>query len=105
MYVRRGNTSRIVLGVIGAGVILCVAFAWICAPLRAKALAAKYETFRAAFQAEHDAIDAAFNHQDRVVNGIQWHYVDEGDATDDWVARDGLVIVSKNAVIRDGTVV
>lgn len=42
--------------------------------------------FRAEFQPTHDAIDAQFNHKEQVVNGIQWHYVDEG-------ARDGRVIL------------
>jgi len=58
----------------------------ILAPLRTKRLAEKYARFWADFQATHDAIDAEFNHQDRVVNGIKWHYVDEG-------ARNGEVIL------------
>jgi pimeloyl-ACP methyl ester carboxylesterase len=73
----------LVLGGIG---LLAVAFVWVYAPLRAKSLSEKYEKFRADFQPTHGAIDAQFNHQDRVVNGIQWHYVDEG-------ARDGQVIL------------
>jgi pimeloyl-ACP methyl ester carboxylesterase len=66
----------IILGGIG---FLLAAFVWVYAPLRAKSLSAKYAKFRADFQSTHDAIDAQFNHQDRVVNGIQWHYVDEGN--------------------------
>lgn len=68
-----------------AGIILCslalllVLFVWGYAPLRARNLAVKYEQFRAEFQSTHDAIDAQFNHHDVVVNGIQWHYVDEGN--------------------------
>ncbi|MGD0330775.1 MAG: alpha/beta hydrolase [Nitrososphaeria archaeon] len=67
-----------VLTLVGLG-LLVTAFIWIYAPFRAKNLSKKYEKFRADFQATHDKIDAQFNHQDRVVNGIQWHYVDEGN--------------------------
>jgi pimeloyl-ACP methyl ester carboxylesterase len=74
-------------GVVVAGVALAAAvFVWVYAPIRAKNLADQYAQFRADFQPTHDAIDAQFNHQDRKVNGIQWHYVDEG-------ARDGKVIL------------
>jgi pimeloyl-ACP methyl ester carboxylesterase len=66
----------LILAVIG---LLMTAFVWIYAPLRAKGLAGKYDRFRAEFQTTHDAVDAQFNHQDRVVNGIKWHYVDEGN--------------------------
>jgi pimeloyl-ACP methyl ester carboxylesterase len=61
---------------------LFVGFIWGYTPYRASWLDAKYARFRSDFQEAHDAIDAKFNHQDRVVNGIHWHYVDEG-------ARDG----------------
>lgn len=75
------------LGWVLASIAVLVAiFVWGYAPLRAKALSEKYAQFRTDFQAQHDAIDAQFNHQDRLVNGIQWHYVDEG-------ARDGKVIL------------
>jgi epoxide hydrolase 4 len=75
------------LALVAAGVgALGVGFTQIYAPVRAQRLAKKYEQFRAEHQAEHDRIDAQFNHQDRVVNGLQWHYVDEG-------ARDGKVIL------------
>jgi len=68
------------LGLVLAGIALLAAcFIWIYAPIRAKNLADQYAKFRADFQATHDAIDAQFNHQDRLVNGIQWHYVDEGN--------------------------
>jgi len=66
----------IILGGLG---LLLAAFVWVYTPLRAKSLSAKYAKFRADFHSTHDAIDAQFNHQDRVVNGIQWHYVDEGN--------------------------
>jgi pimeloyl-ACP methyl ester carboxylesterase len=65
--------------VLGSAALLLAVFVWVYAPIRAKNLAAKYEQFRADFQPTHDAIDAEFNHQDTVVNGIQWHYVDEGN--------------------------
>lgn len=68
-------------GIILGGIALLLAlFVWVYAPLRARNLAARYEQFRAEFQPTHDAIDAQFNHQDVVVNGIQWHYVDEGNS-------------------------
>jgi epoxide hydrolase 4 len=65
--------------VLGSLTLLLALFVWVYAPLRARNLAAKYEQFRAEFQPTHDAIDAQFNHQEVVVNGIQWHYVDEGN--------------------------
>jgi epoxide hydrolase 4 len=75
------------VGIVLAGVgVLLAAFVGIYAPLRSKNLAAKYEKFRADFQAQHDALDAQFHSYDRVVNGIHWHYVDEG-------APDGPVIL------------
>jgi len=70
--------KRLVLkiGVLG---FLAAILVWIFAPWRAKRLSAKYEKFRADFQSRHDVIDAQFHHHDQVVNGIQWHYVDEGN--------------------------
>ena len=64
--------------VIAGGGLLAATFVWVYAPLRAKMLSAKYARFRAAYQPTHDAMDAQFNHRERVVNGIRWHYVDEG---------------------------
>ena len=52
---------------------LVAAFVFVIAPLRARRTESTYARFRAGFQAAHDTIDAQFNHQDRVVNGIQWH--------------------------------
>jgi pimeloyl-ACP methyl ester carboxylesterase len=69
----------------GIGLMAAV-FVWIHARVRTKRLSEKYTKFRADLQPAHDAIDAQFNHQVRVVNGIQWHYVDEG-------ARDGEIIL------------
>lgn len=45
---------------------------------RRERLEAKYNAFRIDFQEEHDKIDALFHHYDTIVDGIQWHYVDEG---------------------------
>jgi len=59
--------------------LLAAAFVWVYAPFRAKNLSKKYAKFRADFQVTHDEIDAQFNHRDRMVNGMQWHYVDEGN--------------------------
>jgi epoxide hydrolase 4 len=47
-------------------------------PFRARGLARKYARFREEHKAEHDAIDSKFNHCDAIVNGIRWHYIDEG---------------------------
>jgi epoxide hydrolase 4 len=68
------------LGIVLGGIaLLTVLFIWVYAPIRAKHLSVKYAQFRANFQTNHDAIDAQFNHQDRTVKGIKWHYVDEGN--------------------------
>jgi epoxide hydrolase 4 len=66
------------IGLAGLG-LLWAAFVWVYAPLRAKRLSVKYAQFRAETESAHAAIDAQFNQQDRVVNGLQWHYVDEGN--------------------------
>jgi len=77
---------KIVTGIALAMVILVAGFVWVFAPLRARHLDAEYASFRADFQSQHDAIDSRFNQRDAVVNGIKWHYVDEG-------ARDGQVVL------------
>ena len=65
---------------------MVAAFVGVAAPRRTRRLAAEYARFRADFQATHDAIDAAYDHHDRVVDGIRWHYVEAG-------APDGEVIL------------
>ena len=68
------------LGIVfGSIALLAVVFIWVYAPIRAKRMSHKYAQFRAGFQTSHDAIDSRFNHQDRTVNGLKWHYVDEGN--------------------------
>ena len=68
------------LGIALGGIGLLIAgFVLIYAPIRVKNLAAQYEQFRAEHQSEHDAVDALFNQHDTVVNGIQWHYVEQGN--------------------------
>ena len=79
-------TKKYVFIILAGLGLLAVAFVWVYVPLRAKNLAAKYEAFRAEHQVEHDAIDTQFNQQDTVVNGLKWHYVDEGNP-------DGQVIL------------
>lgn len=81
-----GNFMRWVLMILAGIALLLALFVWVYAPFRAKSLAAEYEQFRSEHQAEHDAVDAQFNQKDTVVNGIQWHYVDEGNP-------DGTVIL------------
>ncbi|MGE5221661.1 MAG: alpha/beta fold hydrolase [Omnitrophica WOR_2 bacterium] len=55
-------------------------------PIRSRQLRKYYTQFRSAFRPMAEAIDARFNHQDRIVNGIRWHYVDDGP-------RQGKVIL------------
>lgn len=56
------------------------------APVRATGLVKKYSRFREEHRADHNVIDSGFNHCDAIVNGIRWHYVDQGP-------RDGPVIL------------
>lgn len=77
---------KISVGIILGLAVLITGFIWIYAPLRARHLSTEYASFRTDFQQTHDAIDARFNQQDKVVNGIKWHFVDEG-------ARDGQVVL------------
>lgn len=46
----------------------------------------KYKGFRDDFQAEYEMINNEFHHHDVTVNGIKWHYVDEGP-------KDGPVVL------------
>jgi epoxide hydrolase 4 len=73
------NSLKWTLMVLAGLALLVAVFAWIYAPLRAKKMAAKYAGFRVETQAAHDAIDAHFHQKDVTVNGLQWHYVDEGN--------------------------
>jgi len=73
------NPLKWILIVLASFGLLVAIFVWIYAPLRTINLAAKYAQFRAEHQAEHDAIDAQFHQKNMVVNGLQWHYVDEGN--------------------------
>jgi epoxide hydrolase 4 len=75
-----GITLTVFLSTIGGLLLLAAAFTWAYAPLRARRLSKKYARFRWDFEAKHDEIDSAFHHQDRVVKGIKWHYVDEGNS-------------------------
>jgi pimeloyl-ACP methyl ester carboxylesterase len=56
------------------------------APFRSHSLAKKYARFREDHRADHDASDVGFNHCDATVDGIRWHYVDQGP-------RDGSVVL------------
>ncbi|RPJ63373.1 MAG: alpha/beta fold hydrolase, partial [Dehalococcoidia bacterium] len=47
-------------------------------PIRSAVMDDYYAKFRAEHQAEHDAIDAKFNQSDVTVNGLSWHYVEQG---------------------------
>ena len=63
--------------ILAAVIILLVIIA---GPLRSLRMTRKYERFRAGHQAEHDKIDARFIHHDAEVDGIKWHYVEQGPA-------------------------
>jgi pimeloyl-ACP methyl ester carboxylesterase len=66
-------------------VILFAAVAiWL--PIRARRLDAQYTAFRRDFEPRHVAIDSLFHQKDAVVNGIRWHYIEEG-------APDGIPIL------------
>jgi len=77
---------RIFIRSAGLWLLLPVAFLRIYAPIRARRLQRETARFRGEFRATAEAIDARFNHQDKVVNGIKWHYVDEGP-------RDGDIVL------------
>jgi epoxide hydrolase 4 len=66
------------LVLIGNG-LLAACFVWLYAPIRARRLSGTYEQFRKDFHAQHERIDAQFRQHDRMVDGLQWHYVDEGN--------------------------
>ncbi len=73
------NILKWLVIILGGIALLLAAFVWVYAPIRANNLAAQYEQFRAQHQAEHDAIDTQFNQHDTVVNGLKWHYVEQGN--------------------------
>jgi hypothetical protein len=75
-----GNLAKWFLIVLAGIGMLLAAFVFIYAPLRSKRLSSRYARFRAEYQSTHDALDAQFNQQDRVVNGLSWHYVDQGNS-------------------------
>ena len=75
--------ALIVVGIVIAVLALLIIF---IGPVQGALLARKYAKFRQNHQAEHDAIDAQFNHNDIQVDGTNWHFVDYGP-------RDGPVIL------------
>jgi len=81
----RGLRTWAVL-VLGGIASLVAALVTVAAPRRARRLAATSAQFRAEFGPAHAAIDAAWDHRERVVDGIRWHYVEAG-------ATDGEVIL------------
>ena len=74
---KRGLRTWTLLGLGGLSSV-GAAIVGVAAPRRTRRLAAEHAKFRANFQATHDAIDAAYDHHDRVVDGIRWHYVEAG---------------------------
>jgi len=79
---KRNNVKRAyaIIGAIVAAILLIILG---LVPVRAVWMDNYYAKFRAEHQAEHDAIDAQFNQFDVTVNGLKWHYVEQGpkDAT------------------------
>jgi epoxide hydrolase 4 len=75
-----------VLTIVAIVVIVILLLVVLVGSLRSRGLAIKYERFRAEHQAEHDKIDSRFIHHDVEVNGIKWHYVEQGPA-------DGTVLL------------
>jgi pimeloyl-ACP methyl ester carboxylesterase len=74
-----------VLIIITAAAVI-ILFVIIAGPVQSARLAKRYAKFRAEHQAEHDAVDAQFNHNDVQLDGINWHYVDYG-------AKDGPAVL------------
>ena len=72
------RTLKVILGLLAALAVLVCAFIWGYAPLRDQRLEVKNARFMAEFRARVKEIDSKFNHHDTVVNGIKWHYVDQG---------------------------
>ena len=70
------NTLLIII--IAAAVIIL--FIILAGPVRSKRVARKYVRFRAEHQAEHDKIDAKFTQHEIEINGLKWHYVEQGPA-------------------------
>ena len=70
--------ERIVFGIFGILILLILGFVFIYVPARAKSLEKRAADFMREFKPQAEAIDAKFHHKDRIVNGIKWHYVDEG---------------------------
>ncbi len=84
-----------ILGLIAALIAIVCDFVWGYAPLRDKRLEVKNAKFIADFRAKAKEIDSKFNHQDIVVNGIKWHYVDQG-------SKEGTVFSFCMGFPRDG---
>jgi len=72
------RTLKVILGLLATLAVLVCAFIWGYAPLRDQRLEVKNARFMAEFRARAKEIDSKFNHHDTVVNGIKWHYVDQG---------------------------
>ena len=80
------RSCKLILGLIATLMVIVFGFILAYAPLRDKRIEDKNARFMAEFRARAIEIDSKFNHQDIVVNGIRWHYVDEGP-------KDGTVVV------------
>ena len=79
----RKKRALVILGIIVAAMLLVVI---VLGPIRSAYLDSHYAKFRQDHQAEHDAADAKLNQHDVIINGMQWHYVEQGP-------QDGPVIL------------
>lgn len=61
-------------------------FILLAGPVTDTRLRKRYAAFRKEHQAEHDRLDAKFQHRDVEVSGLKWHYVEQGPA-------DGLAVI------------
>jgi pimeloyl-ACP methyl ester carboxylesterase len=69
---------RILGGMLGIIILLIMGVVFIYVPGRTNRLEKRAADFVREFKPQAEEIDAKFHHQDRTVNGIKWHYVDEG---------------------------
>jgi len=70
--------EKIFFGMLAIIILFILGFVFIYMPTRAKSLEKRASDFMREFKPQAEAIDAKFNHKDTIVNGIKWHYVDEG---------------------------
>jgi pimeloyl-ACP methyl ester carboxylesterase len=83
VFVRRKMVSFSLLLLFGSLLILIAVFF----KFTSNKLEKQYEEFRKTFEPIHKELDSPFHHHDIIVNGIHWHYVDEGGKAADKADR------------------